>query len=108
MKQGVNTIGDSAFENCESLTSFSFSTTITSIGSNAFRYCWNIGCYDFSQHVSIPTLRNAAAIERQNSAIVVPDELYDSWIVATNWSSISAFIVKKTDWDNGYDPNAPA
>jgi hypothetical protein len=59
--------------------------------------------YDFSQHATIPTLANTDAFSSipSDCKIIVPDSLYDNWIVATNWSSYVSYIIKKGDWDNG-------
>lgn len=35
----------------------------------------------------------------QSCKIVVPDSLYDTWIAATNWASISFRIMKQSDWN---------
>ena len=57
---------------------------------------------DFSNCTSIPTLESATAfgIDAAHNiypTIIVPDSLYDSWIVATNWSSIAQYIVKESE-----------
>jgi len=39
IKQGTKTIADSAFYNCDSLTSVTIGNSVTSIGSYAFAYC---------------------------------------------------------------------
>ena len=31
--------------------------------------------------------------------IIVPDALYDEWIVATNWATYASQIIKKSEWD---------
>ena len=33
----------------------------------------------------------------ENLKIIVPDELYDTWIVATNWSTYANKIVKASE-----------
>lgn len=55
---------------------------------------------DLSHHTTIPKLSsnnfgNATSLLQ----IIVPDELYDSWIVATNWSAsaVVSHIVKKSE-----------
>ena len=51
--------------------------------------------YDFTSHTSVPTLANTTAFGSipSDCVIVVPDALYDEWIGATNWSSMSGQIV---------------
>jgi hypothetical protein len=57
--------------------------------------------YDFSTHTSVPTLSNTNAFQNipTDCKIIVPDNLYDTWIAATNWSTYSSNIIKKSDWD---------
>jgi hypothetical protein len=56
---------------------------------------------DFSRHTSVAVLAASNALTKVPSSckIVVPDALYDKWIAATNWSSKSSQIIKKSDWD---------
>ena len=57
--------------------------------------------YDFSNHTVVPTLSNTNAFINipSDCKIIVPDNLYDEWIAATNWSTYSSKIIKKSDWD---------
>ena len=51
--------------------------------------------YDFTSHTSVPTLADTTVLGGipSDCVIVVPVALYDEWIGATNWSSISGQIV---------------
>jgi hypothetical protein len=97
----VSSIGESLFRNCYSLSSIVFPNTSMNIASNAFSGCSSMVYYDFSRHTAIPTLANANAFTGISSdcKIIVPDNLYDTWIAATNWSTYASYIIKKTDWD---------
>ena len=97
----VTLIGEWAFYECTSLTSISIPNSVTSIGSFAFWDCTSMQYYDFSTHESVPTLGNTNAFGGTPSTckIIVPDALYDKWIVATNWSTYADRIIKKSDWD---------
>ena len=97
----TTTIDSYAFYNCISLTSVRFAGDVTSIGSNAFYTCYGIGYYDFSKCTKIPSLtsNNAFTGITSDCKIIVPDDLYDSWKSATNWSSHISKIIKKSDWD---------
>jgi hypothetical protein len=58
---------------------------------------------DFSHHTSIPTLGSSSAFGSgfpSDCQIVVPDSLYEDWIVANNWSNYASQIIKKSDFDN--------
>lgn len=98
LPEGLQTIGTSAFYGCYALESLIIPSTVTSIGANAFREmaASNI---DFSNCEAItPLSGNAFATIPSDLEIIVPDELYDDWIVATNWSNtaIVPHIIKKS------------
>ena len=68
---------------------------VADIGANAFNACYGLKTFDFHTHSSVPTLSNVNAFANTPSTkeIVVPDELYDTWISASNWSSTTNNIV---------------
>ena len=96
---GVTSIGDSVFNSCFSLTSVTIPNEVTSIGNGAFNSCYSLTKYDFSQATAVPTLSNTSAFQAINKLckIVVPDNLYDQWIAATNWSSYADYIYKASE-----------
>ena len=83
------------------LISLVFPKGIKTIGSNSFAYCTIMAFYDFSHLTAVPRLENTNAFTSipSDCKIIVPDALYDEWIVATNWSTYASYIIKKTDWD---------
>jgi hypothetical protein len=95
-------IGPHDFYNCYYLKDITLPTHIESIGVYAF---YNCGCntVDFSKSDVIPALASTNAFTKSNPEfrIVVPDALYDEWIVATNWSTYADRIVKASE----YQPN---
>ena len=59
-------------------------------------------CLDFSSLEQIPNLTAnsiTASFDSPTKIIIVPDNLYDEWIVATNWSTYATYIIKKSEWD---------
>ena len=96
----VETIGTASFRGCYTLKKIVFKGAITSVGANAFYQNGGIELFDFRNCTSVPTLSATSAFTNISSTakIVVPDELYDSWIIATNWSSYDARIVKESDY----------
>jgi hypothetical protein len=95
-------IGFHAFLRCSSLKSIVLVSTIKRIHSSSFYGCTSMKFYDFSHHTAVPTLADVEAFRGipSDCKIIVPDNLYDTWIAATNWATYSTNIIKKTDWDN--------
>ena len=93
-----------SFYNCNSLNRVTFSSGINSIKDRAFENCLNIKTFDFSNYIgeSIPTLGTNVFKGLQDTGweIIVPQALYDSWILETNWSELGPLgthrIVKST------------
>ena len=85
----VTSIDDYAFFDCSGLTSITIGSGISTIPENAFYNCDRCMVFDFRRSTSVPTLNNVSAFGNtpSNKEIIVPDALYDDWIVATNWSS---------------------
>lgn len=103
ISEGVETIF--ATESNYSLTSVYFPNSVKEIKDYAFRDTKSVLIFDFSSHDFIPTLGGTNALNTGYATsfgggkIVVPDNLYDDWIVATNWVSFSGYIIKKSDYD---------
>lgn len=97
----LKTIGTSAFYTCFPLASLTMPSTLTSIAAQAFYNCAGMKYYDFSALTSVPTLSNSNAFTgiQSDCSIIVPDALYDTWVAATNWSSLANKIIKKSSWD---------
>lgn len=98
--QGVTSIGSCAFDHCYSLANLVIPESVASIGDYAFQQCYGMAYYDFTQCTSVPTLGTTAFKNIPSDCkIVVPDELYDSWIAATNWSTYASYIIKASDFN---------
>lgn len=99
---GSSSIGFHAFLRCSSLKSIVLVSTIKNINYGSFWGCTSMKFYDFSHHTAVPTLVDDYAFYGipSDCKIIVPDNLYDTWIAATNWATYSTNIIKKTDWDN--------
>ncbi len=90
---GGSIIDTFAFYNCNSITSVSISSTITSIGSRAFAYCVDLKKVEVlrSESLGITTLSNDSPFLGCStlSTICVPDSTYKT---ATNWLTYSNLI----------------
>ena len=99
--QGITSIGGYTFRQCYSLASVVIPQGITSIGNYAFGQCSGMAFYDFRASKSVPTLSNTNAFGSipSDCKIVVPDDLYDTWIAATNWSAHANNIIKASEFN---------
>ena len=92
-------INSYAFQGCSQLTSLSLPTGLSRISPAAFSTCVNCLLYDFQRATSVPTLEAQSAFADINAycKIVVPDGLYDTWIIATNWAAYADYICKASE-----------
>lgn len=97
----VTSINNYSFQYCYRLTSIIIPNSVTSIGSGVFVFANSIR-YDFTSANTVPTLSNTDTFRGINHIckIVVPDALYDEWIVATNWSNYADYIYKASEVKN--------
>jgi len=90
------------FKGCTSLKTVylkKLSRSSSSVLANTFNGCTALELVDFSEATAVPAI-NSNTFSNTNSTfkIVVPDSKYNSWIAATNWSSLSAQIMKVSDY----------
>ncbi len=87
-------LASKTFYNCTDLKSVSIPSTVTTVQAEAFKNCSMLTTVDFSHHTAVPTLANSNAfsVTNDNLRILVPSSLYDTWIAATNWSSLASKI----------------
>lgn len=97
----LTAIPNSAFSNCTSLTSVVIPNSVTSIGDYAFNNCSSLTLVDCRNLTVIPAL-GITVFNSTNSEmrIVVPDALYEDWIVATNWANYANKIIKESEYNN--------
>lgn len=94
----ITTISQYAFQYCSTLIKVVFPSTLTAIRSYSFAGCTSIIKYDFTNLTAIPSIYSNSFNDIPNNCeIVVPDDLYDDWIVATNWSNLAEHIVKASE-----------
>lgn len=95
MPNKITSLGNYAFQQNYSLSSDKvYFYNISNISSYAFANCPNLLLYDFRSLTSIPTLSSIETFRYISSLckIKVPWDLYQAWIVATNWSTYADYI----------------
>lgn len=106
-----NGIPTYAFSNIFTCDKIIFKGHVGSIATYAFANNYSLRLISFAHCTSVPSLANANAFGSSGTSmltckIVVPDDLYDSWITTTNWSSttnnIVSSIMKKSDYEAAY------
>ncbi len=98
--EGVTTIGQYAFSACYSNYYLKLPSTLETIASYAFNSAYGLVIIDCRDCSSIPSLENIAFSSTfLLETIIVPDNLYDDWISATNWSSMADFVIKESDYN---------
>jgi hypothetical protein len=92
-------LGESSFYNCHSLKEIFIPKGITKMEGSFFLNCYNLQKIDFSTHTQIPVVSssNAFASVPKTCKIIVPDNLYDDWKMATNWVRVADCIVKASE-----------
>ena len=97
--ENTTQLSSSCFDRCFNLEKVTFPASLTYIGSQSFRWCISMEEYDFTNFNSVPTLANINAFDGMSNTckIYVPDNLYSTWIAASNWSTYASHIYKASE-----------
>ena len=98
---GVVAISSTAFNANYSLTKLKVPSTVKTLQMSCFTNQYSMTVFDFSTHTLIPTIQNGNAFNNipADCKIVVPDDLYDEWIIATNWATVASNIINVSEWE---------
>ena len=90
---------DGCIRDCHMLKEVKFPGTLTTMNSLCCYNCNSVTKYDFSEAQQVPVLAASSSFYNIHpiAKIIVPDELYDEWITATNWSKYADYICKKSE-----------
>ena len=90
----VDRIDDRIFLGCQKLESVVAPSACLHVDELAFSSCTECVTYDFTKCKAVPKLYNVNAFEKinANAKILVPADLYDEWVAATNWSAYADYI----------------
>ena len=99
LSEGLTTLNTGTFHTCTGLKTVIFPSTLTAIGAEFFG-CSSMQLCDFRSAVAVPSLSRSDFFGQATPPckIVVPDSLYDEWIDATNWSSLTSYIIKASEY----------
>lgn len=89
-----------AFRGCHSLKKIKALGNIERVDSYALADCKNLEVLDFSANRLVAHVGKLSDYwSPTHVAIIVPDSLYDEWIVAANWSTYASQIVKASEYN---------
>lgn len=94
--EGYTTLNYRMFYNCTSLIKLVVPKEVTTIGIECFNSS-GITILDFREALAVPTLQGSITGFNPELTIIVPDNLYSSWIAASNWSDLSSNIIRVSD-----------
>lgn len=99
--ENIRIISGSAFSNSYSLryARFAEGAVLKAFAFNMSSSSQTVGTiYDFRDCVNVATLQRSDGINGYGDThVVVPDNLYDEWIVATNWTYYTSRIIRLSD-----------
>ena len=99
----ITSIGPRAFNavNSATFTKVVFEGQAPDLPSRAFRGNARLEEFDFTHCTTVPALANTDAFDllSDNFKIIVPDDLYNTWIAASNWVTYASHIIKETDFN---------
>ena len=87
----VTSIGNGAFQSCDSLTSVTIPNSVTSIGDMAFTYCDSLTSVTV-EATTPPTLGDYAFEATNNCPIYVPTQSVSAYQSASRWSAYASRI----------------
>ena len=102
--ESILRIGYGAYTACKQLVKVVWnvrqrtSSSAISIAGTAFQNCPALQYVAFPNVEEIIIMEAANAFSGTTCQIVVPDNLYDEWIAATNWSTYADRIVKASEF----------
>lgn len=94
----ISSMGNGAFQGCLNIENVLIPNKITKINDSVFKHCTNLKYIDFTNYSEIPTLSNVSAFQDNNCKFIVPDDLYNRWVSATNWSTYADRIIKASEY----------
>lgn len=99
--QQLTVLGATSFMGDSSLQHIKIPKGVTIIRNQTFSGCTSMEYYDFTDYTTIPSLQGTDAFYNipASCKIVVPDDLYENWIIKTNWSNYASHIIKESEWD---------
>ena len=101
---GTATLGASSLRDCPSLSKIIMSNYNSNlkIPSDLWARCYNMKILDCRGLGAIPTLSSTASNTFEgwpsDYQIIVPDDLYETWIATTGWVDIASHIIKSSNY----------
>ena len=99
--ESIKTLSVNSLRGCYSISELLMPSSLTVIASYAIAEMNSLRLLDFRRCKQIPTNQGSNNIPAE-AIVVVPDELYGEWKIATNWSGLASQIIKASDYESIY------
>jgi hypothetical protein len=73
-------------------------SNLSSVAGSVFKACIVLEYVIFRGSIKVPSLEGTDAFDSTTCLIYVPDNLYDQWIAATNWSAYADRIKPMSEY----------
>lgn len=101
LAESIKALALNSLRGCYSISEILMPSSLTLLGEYALGEMYSLRLLDFRRCQQIPTNQGNNTIP-SDTIVVVPDELYDEWIIATNWSAIASQLMKASDYESIY------
>ena len=101
LAESIKILPVNSLRGCYSISEILMPSSLTTLGGYALGEMHSLRLLDYRRCKQIPTNQGNNSIPSE-AIVVVPDALYDEWIIATNWSAIASQIMKASEYESIY------
>jgi hypothetical protein len=101
LADSIKVLSPNSLRGCYSISGVLIPSSLTALDAYAIYSMYSLRLLDFRRCKQIPINKGNNDIP-SDTIVVVPDELYDEWKIATNWSGVASQIMKASDYESIY------